>query len=99
MKKSFLIAALCVISYAAAPIVNVQRGHIACEREIWLKDTLGFFAQNDRESLKSYLKMERCFVMAGGNAYLLKRDADLARISLSDGRRLWVANKAIDSND
>ncbi|MDR2034655.1 MAG: hypothetical protein LBP89_08520 [Helicobacteraceae bacterium] len=99
MKKSFLIAALCAISYAVAPVVNVQRGHIACEREIWLKDTLGFFARNDPASLKSYLKMERCFVMAGGNAYLLKRDDNLARISLSDGRRLWVANKAIDPNN
>lgn len=58
--KKLLLALLAASALQAASVVP---GHIACTKETWLKDTIRFGQTQDAASLKTYLKMERCYVM------------------------------------
>lgn len=60
MKKFILLAVFGALLHAQSLVV----GHIACKKERWLEDTLIFGKESDQKSLKSYLKMGRCFVIS-----------------------------------
>lgn len=91
MKK--LIFAL--LFAAALQAATVMPGHIACTKEVWLKDTARFSQTQDINSLKTYLKMERCYVMKNPvEVKVLKENLDSTEFFLR-GQRFWIAPQGV----
>jgi hypothetical protein len=91
--RTTLVALALSLTLQAAQTVH---GHIACEREGWLRDTIRFGQENNQEALKSYLKMERCYVIQGGVPVQIRKETEdgLTRFFVQ-GSTLWVVSDGI----
>ncbi len=91
--RALLIALTLAIAAQAAQTVH---GHIACERERWLRDTIRFGAENNQEALKNYLRMERCYVLQGGIPVQIREETSDGLIQFFvQGTTLWVVQEGI----
>lgn len=70
-------------------------GHIACTKEAWLKDTVRFGQNRDMNSLRTYLKMERCYVMKSPvEVKVIKQNPDSTQFFLR-GQHFWAMPQAV----
>ena len=95
MKMIKILAATLLLTLAAEAAQSIH-GHIACERENWVRDTIRFGQEGNQEALKSYLRMERCYVMQGGVPVQIRRETSDGLVQFFvQGKTLWIVQEGI----
>ncbi|MGE4294835.1 MAG: hypothetical protein AB7E49_03950 [Campylobacterales bacterium] len=92
MKKLLFLLAVSILTLQAEQVIP---GHIACTKETWLKDTIRFGQTRDMNSLKTYLKMERCYVMKSPvEVKVIRKNLDSTQFFLR-GQHFWAVPQAV----